>query len=360
MTILSPGEQEFLWQGCLDNCRNDGRTCQEFRHYSIISGAAAPEQDDPSSILSLVNGSARLFRHTNGASLDAGCLHVMCTVKADIVRPVQNRPTAGLVEIYVDALSASGGASGGSSSSKRQFSESVSTLLQKLYLPHAVDYRALCIVPFHYVWRLQIDLFFLDGNLITEGIGTIVDACTHVMRAALQNTILPSIAVEKELTTSATPVNEGPADAAASFQLIVDGDIRRGVGIPGVEDAPTVVSLAIMVPSSALAATVKATPTFLVDVTAAEASCADGCIHISCKPPTAAEKEGVVYAVVQQSSNRRTATSLPVTLLPLAIRTALAAAAEAPKYYQQQRVKENNAEELPLLQQQFFFGAPTR
>ena len=78
--------------------------------------------------------------------------------------------------------------------------------LSHLLLPHLVDVKALCVVPHHYVWKLHIDLF-----LIATSGGSLVDACSHVIHAALQNTQLPHV----------TPL---PMSSSSNSSSTIDGN----------------------------------------------------------------------------------------------------------------------------------------
>jgi exosome complex RNA-binding protein Rrp42 (RNase PH superfamily) len=383
--MVNVSEYDYVIQGCHDDCRADGRTCLEFQTYAIVASSenVTALTDDShyqpidethrhiptQPILPLANGSARIYRTTSNGSY-GGCLHMICAIKADLVRPSQHQPSRGVMELIADSLSSSNYGNTTSTSRKVPLLESVASVLQKLWVPYAVDYEALCLVPYQYVWRLQVDLYLLDGAN-SESVGSIVDAASHVMNAALRCTILPSITVESPFDS--TDITNPPdwSDRPSDCHLIIDGDIRNGKPPSGVHNSPFVVTLSTLCSSDRIATPTKSTnrdtrlsngagTVLLVDANPIEASIADGSIHVSCQLPFSKDDfdtQGKICAIMQ--SGRR---SIPNTLLPRAMQTALSAAHDAPRHYPLVRPHErntlrNNNEELHLLQQEFVIRA---
>ena len=97
-TMISSSEQKYIVEGCRENCRQDGRSRQEFRSYSTISGGshkADGMEDQPTLVLS--NGSARTF-------LATGETHILTSVKAELVVPAISHPNSGVIDIHLTAM----------------------------------------------------------------------------------------------------------------------------------------------------------------------------------------------------------------------------------------------------------------
>lgn len=376
-TQLSQSEQDFIRQGCRENCRSDGRTRDEFRSYTIVTGHDATDAtmvEDTSNSktphthhyqhqappLVLSNGSARLF------SSSAGCCnntHILCSVKAEVVHPAPNEPDMGVVELYVDTLTTaigSGGSGGGSRAIQRKLQDGWTATLQQLLVEHLVDLSALCIVPGQYVWRLHVDLYLLQADA-----GSLLDAASHVMRAALANTLLPSITTTTT-TTSATPTTvetdqSTTANSDANTDLVVDGDVWKARPPPGVERAPVLVTVAVLKCRSAATSTNSSTTTgghhgaasalpvhvLIVNATLEEEACAYCLVHVAIV--TAADGTKRVCACQKTGHG-----SLPVPLLPDIMAQALAAVDPACRQYRiQQPSQQQSASSFGLLQEQF-------
>jgi exosome complex component RRP42 len=368
-TQLSQSEQDFIRQGCRENCRSDGRTRDEFRSYTIVTGHDATDVDatsmndtsnsstpphqkhhqQQSPPLVLSNGSARLF------SSSAGCCnntHILCSVKAEVVHPAPNEPDKGVVELYVDTLTTAIGSGGSSRAVQRKLQDGWTATLQQLLVEHLVDLSALCIVPGQYVWRLHVDLYLLQCDA-----GSLLDATSHVMRAALANTLLPSITT----TTAAAPANTTTTKTASTVEtsskdantdLVVDGDVWKARPPPGVERAPILVTVAVLKCKSAATSTTNKGPSLpvhvlIVNATLEEEACAYCLVHVAIV--TAADGTKTVCAC--QKTGRG---SLPVPLLPEIIEKALAATGPAVQQYQiQQPSEQQAASSFGLLQEQF-------
>jgi exosome complex component RRP42 len=372
-TQLSQSEQDFIRQGCRDDCRSDGRTRDEFRSYTIVTGHDATDADNDTNMedangskshqqqqpppLVLSNGSARLF------SSSAGCCnhtHILCSVKAEVVHPAPNQPNQGVVELYVDTLTTALG-NGNSRSRQRQQTDGWTATLQQLLVEHLVDLSALVIVPGMYVWRLHVDLYLLQADA-----GSLLDAASHVMRAALANTLLPSITT----TTSATTPNPTTAmdktattDSSnnnANTDLVVDGDVWKARPPPGVERAPILVTVAVLkCPTSTATNTSTNTGNqhglpvhvLIVNATLEEEACAYCLVHVA----VVTSPEGKQTVCACQKTGRG---SLPVPLLPEIMATALAATGSAQQQYQIQQPSSQQgqgsaAASYGLLQEQF-------
>jgi exosome complex RNA-binding protein Rrp42 (RNase PH superfamily) len=197
--------------------------------------------------LVLSNGSARVF-------LGTGDIHILVSVKAELVAPALNRPNEGVIGVHVDLMH------------KRD--DELESTLSNLLLPHLVDTEKLCIVPHHYVWSLHLDLLILASSG-----GSLLDACSQGINAALQNTRLPKVSFV-------------PASGGEKPTLQVDTDISSGLGlglghIPGVSKAPVIVTVSMLKCPA---------PVFILDATREEESCAFAQVHVvlerSAREPT--------------------------------------------------------------------------
>mmetsp|Transcript_9440 Transcript_9440/g.28166 ORF Transcript_9440/g.28166 Transcript_9440/m.28166 type:complete len:296 (-) Transcript_9440:50-937(-) len=224
---ISSSESKFIIDGCRDDCRADGRSRKDFRLYSSVVGDFA-----------LSYGSARIFLATKET-------HVLVSIKAELVVPASSAPTEGAVEVHVDYMQ-------GTNSRDDDLESTLSNLL----VPHLVDKRQLCIAPGHFVWKLNIDLF-----VITYKGGSLIDACSHGIHSALQQTLLPRITV--------VPANEG---GGSKPTVQVDSDIKAAKKIPGVENAPIIVTVSLLKH--------KKKPVMIVDATGEEEICAFSKVHV--------------------------------------------------------------------------------
>jgi exosome complex component RRP42 len=361
-TQLSQSEQDFIRQGCRENCRSDGRTRDEFRSYTIVTGHDATDADSANSSMKdsstlhqhhqqqapplvLSNGSARLF------SSSAGCCnntHILCSVKAEVVHPAPNMPNQGVVELYVDTLTTAIGSGGSSRAVQRKLQDGWTATLQQLLVEHLVDLSALCIVPGQYVWRLHVDLYLLQCDA-----GSLLDAASHVMRAALANTLLPSITTSAPATTK-TPTtvetDQKSASSDANTDLVVDGDVWKARPPPGVERAPILVTVAVL--KCKAATTSNTGPSLpvhvlIVNATLEEEACAYCLVHVA----IVTDQDGTKTVCACQKTGRG---SLPVPLLPEIMAQALAATGPAVQQYQiQQPSDPQTASSFGLLQEQF-------
>jgi len=248
---ISSSEAHYIIESCLTDCRIDGRTQLEYRPYTITNRSSKDNSkignaaNAPSLILS--NGSSRI--HLPGSSTD-----VLCSIKADLVHPSSIKPNEGVLELGVDLSLCGGGGTvgqfaGGSSSGgpkrrrqQREEESQITSLLQRLVLPHAVDYRKLVVWPGRYVWRLCIDIVVLRCD------GCVLDAASIAMREALGNTRLPQVqaVMEGADNRGAGGGAGGGNDSSTKNDLIVDGDIRNAVLPAGAENCPLVVTVSVL------------------------------------------------------------------------------------------------------------------
>mmetsp|Transcript_31191 Transcript_31191/g.56606 ORF Transcript_31191/g.56606 Transcript_31191/m.56606 type:complete len:391 (+) Transcript_31191:62-1234(+) len=256
---VSSSEAHYIIESCLTDFRIDGRTQLEHRPYTITnrstkSKTTVPQNNAPALILS--NGSSRI--HLPGSATD-----VLCSVKADLVHPSPSKPNEGVLELGVDlSLCGGGGTVGGGSSNssrggaqrrqQREEESQITSLLQRLVLPHAVDYKKLVVWPGRYVWRLAIDIVVLRCD------GCVLDAASIAMREALGNTMLPR--VQAVMEGADNDGGNGGSGSSSKNDLMVDGDIKKAMPPAGAEDCPLVVTVSVLsAPPSAIAEAVVGT-----------------------------------------------------------------------------------------------------
>lgn len=355
--LLCNSEREFLCDGCRDDCRMDGRKRNEFRTYSILTGSAASvhngNNQQQQSPLILSNGSARLMNasvcnHNNA-------IHIVCSVKADVVAPTMNHPQEGIVEINVDGIS--------SSSNKRRTSrmyDEITSLLNLLLLEHIVDKKQLCIVPNQHVWKLNIDIYLLSSNMTTTN--NIIDPISHIIRAALYDTLLPSISVvSKEETKSDNHTISGELIRYGSTQsnqnqtveLVVDGDIQSADRPPGIDAGPIIITVTIMKCSNVSQSSSQYV--LLFDATLEEVLCSYAQLHVSIILPTTKAtatplKQPIICGIIKSGYG-----SLPSTLLPKCISSVMeiVTSGAVDRSYCAATTSSHSTNNMFLLQEQF-------
>jgi len=357
--LLSKSEEDYIREGCLDNCRIDGRTRTDFRTYSIIVNSekrpanhdddegnprpvlaslpfssSSPSSPSPSSSppLILSNGSARLVSSDQRT-------HLLCSVKADIVHPAIHAPHEGVVELYVDRLTAA-------STATRKSDDELQALCRSLLLDELLDKNALCILPHHYVWRITIDLY-----LLSVVAGSLLDAASHVIRAALQHTVLPL--VTPSLTSSSDAGGGGdtssssllpPSQANATTDLLVDSDVCAAQPLPGADRAPILATVTVLKCRDPHASSSLSTPhsTFVIlhDATAEEEACSYCQVHVAVDlggSPSSSfstnENNPSVPSPLLCGWQTLGRGSLPLSLLPDITASAVAAAQSAQQAY---------------------------
>lgn len=341
-TQISPSERQYILDGCADNCRNDGRTTQEMRPYTIVtssetdsSGADGQEGQPP---LILSNGSARLFLSSSGTA----ATHILCSVKAELGHPSEDNPYEGNIQIHVeDSL-------GGAALSRRQSQEErnyLQAIISELLAPNLLDLRSLCIMPHHYAFTINIDVEILSGSA-----GNLIDCCGHIIRAALQNTLLPSIvpsSTAKNSSTSSSSTGKEPTGSTSS-DLLLDSDIRHAKSPAGLERAPVVVTVTVCQrpPSSVAAGN---SFLLLLDATLEEESCSFCQVHVAVDLGEGADggkSEPEICALRKTGAG-----SLPWALLPDITALAISAVPTANDSFQYSKAA--TAELLGPLQGQF-------
>jgi exosome complex component RRP42 len=301
--LLSRSEETYIRSGCRDDCRTDGRTQMDFRSYTIVVGSKT-ELAPP---LILSNGSARLVSSDQQT-------HLLCSIKAEVVRPAINTPNEGVVEFHVDRLTTA-------SSATRRTDDELQALCQTLLVDQLLDKKALCISPGEYAWKLAIDLYIISSS------GSLLDAASHVISAALQNTLLPSV------DPLSPEDQESKQKSKNSIDLVVDGDIHAAQPPPGTELAPILTTITVLKCPS-----VNSLPKFVLihDATAQEEACAYCQVHV------AVDTTNVLCGLQTLGTG-----SLPLSLLPEITAAAIQSAQQSKLAY---KVVQSKAD---LLQEPF-------
>ena len=272
-SAVSQSELKYILQGCRDDCRVDGRRRNEFRPYSIVVND-----------ICLSYGSARVF-------LPSGSTHIIVSVRAELVIPPSapvstsasalpsgGRNEEGVIEVHVDFMHGN----------NRAAEDDLESTLSSLLVPHLVDRKALCVSPDHYVWKLSIDVL-----VVASGGGSLVDACSLGIKAALRRTLLPKITLVST-DTAKNKGGEGGSNTDVSSNvdtttkasdvrptIQVDSDIRSAQPIPGISSdegdngdmIPTIVTVSILRDD-------QKSPLFIVDATGEEECCSFAQVHV--------------------------------------------------------------------------------
>lgn len=232
----SNSEQHYIVGGCHQNCRRDGRTCNEVRLYREITGEALLlSRKGSNTPTDLSHGSARVY-------LETGETDLFVSVRADLVTPCNLRPSEGVVSLHVDLL--------------QERNEEMECTLSELLLPHLVDKKLLCVVAQKYVWRLNIDILVKSSSG-----GSLLDACGRGIQTALASARIPFV-------RKVSSLQEEP------ILLEIDGDYNSAIPIPGLNQVLNVWTISILEPPASKS------PIFILDATQEEESCAVAQAHV--------------------------------------------------------------------------------
>ena len=241
---LSSAERRYIVDGCRSNIRIDGRTCLDRRPYSILSAVpASPSSNTNEKSGGLAAGAALtstiLSNGSSRVTLPGRSTEILCSTKAELVRPSPNRPNEGLLEVRVDLLENSGS----SQERNRKEGDELSRLLSSLVSPHAVNVKGLCVLKGKYVWRIHVDLTVVGCD------GCALDVCSLAMRAALRCTILPlviPVIPDGGGNDSGGGSTGNAASSRVTDDLMIDSDHAGGVVPSGADDCPVVVTVHLL------------------------------------------------------------------------------------------------------------------
>ncbi|KAM9788711.1 exosome complex component RRP43 [Neosynchiropus ocellatus] len=161
-----------------ENCRPDGRELLEFRTTILNIGS-----------ISTADGSALV---------KVGNTTVICGIKAELSNPTVEGPTKGFMVPNVDLppLCSSQFRPGPPGEQAQAASQFMADIIES---SEVIQMEDLCIERGKLCWVLYCDLMCLDYD------GNLLDACTIALLAALKNTRIPEVSVNKE--TSSPEVN---------------------------------------------------------------------------------------------------------------------------------------------------------
>eukprot|EP00386_Alphamonas_edax_P009984 GDKI01032574.1.p1 GENE.GDKI01032574.1~~GDKI01032574.1.p1 ORF type:complete len:302 (-),score=92.00 GDKI01032574.1:69-974(-) len=165
---ISAAEKRFLEDGIKQGFRNDGRSCVDYRPLIVESG-----------VIPSASGSARV----RSAQTD-----VLCGVKCEMSKPEPGHEFEGMFKIEVECSPSVSPDYEGREG--EDFSTTLASLLEKMCAPSwLVDRRSLCVLPHHYCWCVYVDVMVLNSG------GNLLDTISVAIRAALKDTIIPSVEV---------------------------------------------------------------------------------------------------------------------------------------------------------------------
>uniref|UniRef100_A0A3Q2Q603 Exosome complex component RRP43 n=1 Tax=Fundulus heteroclitus TaxID=8078 RepID=A0A3Q2Q603_FUNHE len=154
-----------------ENCRPDGRELSEFRTTTLNIGS-----------ISTADGSALV---------KMGNTTIICGIKAELTNPTADAPGKGYIVPNVDLppLCSSRFRPGPPGEQAQAASQFIADVIESSDLIKAED---LCVDRGKLCWVLYCDLMCLDYD------GNILDACLIALLAALRNTQLPEVGINKE------------------------------------------------------------------------------------------------------------------------------------------------------------------
>lgn len=177
---ISQSEKDFILSGITKNVRSDGRKRMDYRYKLIV----------------LIN---RFITIETGVLASANGPHstIVVSVKAEVVSPSSDTPREGLINANVSY----------SPSAKPDYGERIENLnayytqklLRYLKASNTLDLKKLCIIPFKFVWLLNIDVVIIESS------GNVFDIITMGTYCALNDTRLPKTI---EFTTSTEDVKD--------------------------------------------------------------------------------------------------------------------------------------------------------
>lgn len=173
--VLSEAERLFLVHGIEQNCRNDGRSCLEYREFSV-------ETD----VVSTANGSARVKVEGN--------TDILVGIKVELDSPNISAPKQGKIDFFIDCSALASPRFEGREGKELQ--TDIYNVLNSVYCQGSAavsNLSQLCIVEGRHCWLLNIDIVILE----CVG-GSLYDVISLAVKAALYNTQIPSVEYDAE------------------------------------------------------------------------------------------------------------------------------------------------------------------
>lgn len=158
---LSEGEKLFIIHSVEDDCRIDGRKCQEFRKIQL-------EMD----VIPACHGSCHVR---------IGKTDLLVGVKLQVDEPADGAPDEGRIEFAADCSANASPAFEGRGG--EEIANDVVSILTNSFAP-AIDLKSLCLIPGKSVWLLSVDILILEFSSKAN----LIDASGIGVKAALINT----------------------------------------------------------------------------------------------------------------------------------------------------------------------------
>ncbi|XP_061197232.1 exosome complex component RRP42-like [Saccostrea echinata] len=182
---LSDAEKIYIIHGVQDNCREDGRGCEDYRHIELETG-----------LLSNTTGSARVRL----ANTD-----ILAGVKAELDKPSPDKPNKGRLEFFVDCSANATPVFEGRGG--EELAAEIGNILTRTYdCPSCFDLEALCIIPEEQCWVLYVDVLLLECG------GNLFDVASVAVKAALYNTRIPKVTVSRDEGLVELEISDDPYD----------------------------------------------------------------------------------------------------------------------------------------------------
>ncbi|UYV78079.1 EXOSC7 [Cordylochernes scorpioides] len=181
--ILSETEKSFIIEGIQHNIRIDGRDLTEYRQLVLETGVSPN-----------CNGSAHIRLANND---------VLVGVKADLEETKEDTPSEGRLEFFVDCTANAAPQFEGRGGERLAYQ--ICTMLSKAYSqPGTMDLGALSVMAGHRAWTLYVDVLILECG------GSLMDAASLAVKAALADTKLPEVKVHQVENLLEVEVAEDP------------------------------------------------------------------------------------------------------------------------------------------------------
>lgn len=183
--LLSDAEKVFIIHGVQDNCREDGRGCEDYRHMTLETG-----------VVSNTSGSSRVRL----ANTD-----ILVGIKAELGAPAPDQQDKGRLEFFVDC-SANATPEFEGRGGEELASEITNMLIRVYNSPGCLDLKELCIIPKQQCWVLYIDILLLECG------GNLFDAASVAVKAALFDLKIPRVSVTQDEGHVELEISDDPYD----------------------------------------------------------------------------------------------------------------------------------------------------
>lgn len=167
--LISEAEKTFIIHGIQENLRCDGRSCLEYRDIELETG-----------VVSNCNGSS----HVRLANTD-----ILVGIKAQLDTPDPGFTDRGRIKFFVD-FTANADPEFEGRGGDDTATEISSAFAQAYRSPKCLDLKSLVVIPGQQVWVLNVDILILECG------GTLMDAISVAVKAALYDLKIPKVTVK--------------------------------------------------------------------------------------------------------------------------------------------------------------------